>query len=910
MLKQLILSWIIGLCMTYYYAHYDPVVRQFMLNSFLEQFESSLDCKAQGYIDGFSYNELRIVDLVVTPKDGSAWFWRAGKFNIAFSWTQLLLYGTFDFSVVLKDFRVVSQVYENALSIADHLYLMFKGPQLTMYTFLKDVVCENASILVEDAQKKRSFTMQFDCKAKKIDNRLKSAIDLFDGSLQAHNRELFKRMSGSLQLDSFDGQPTTDICVKGAASFEIPQLGAEITPCYISGSWHHNCGSFSLKNVDHSFAIDPILIKKEAGVLHASLEAKMPISYIVHMCTNENNDDRLQGNCSVQAKMQVLNDDVQGAGNIVVQRMSWQNTEVGSLAKMTFEKKNNRISGGLYLQRTSGACFGGAWSCCPDEGIAFAEMKNNARLTFSPKHDWQIFPEDFFVRAEYASDGTYALFYNGKATHVKAQHHITSAGTIKFDGVELTAEGKLDEHTYSFNAVYDKAIALRTFKYQSQTNEILAQLIGGSGGAYTGFVNVHCVKDVLKKRMQYDLQGEGLFNIAVRPYDNAYSVDLHLHEGTIRLPRTYNFVNGFDCSLLIDLKNKKCTVSDLMCTLHNGSLHSEKMEVILSDDLSPRFVYAPLLIDHCSLNIEKELFAVISGSMLLSKRQDTGTRLKGTVIIDRAQLKENLFSESFQKNMRSFTSYSFDTRDDEMQCDIAVKTKHPVRVQTPFLQTDARIDLYIRNKIRDPQVFGSVSLTGGQLHFPYKPLYITKGSLHFLPGKLDDPLIELEAKNTIKKNNINLHVTGSLHNHHVSLEASPTLTEEQIISLLLVGSQEESLNIVMPALIMQNIKSMLFGYDQSSQMSKYFGKLFKPFKSIHLVPSFIDQSGRGGLRGAIEIDISERCRALIQKNFSLTEDTRFELEYLVTDDISVRATRDIRRDLIGEVEMRYKFGNN
>ena len=103
---------------------------------------------------------------------------------------------------------------------------------------------------------------------------------------------------------------------------------------------------------------------------------------------------------------------------------------------------------------------------------------------------------------------------------------------------------------------------------------------------------------------------------------------------------------------------------------------------------------------------------------------------------------------------------------------------------------------------------------------------------------------------------------------------------------------------------MQNIKSMLFGYDQS-QMSRYFGKLFKPFKSIHLVPSFIDQSGRGGLRGAIEIDISERFRALIQKNFSLTEDTRFELEYLVSDDISVRATRDIRRDLIGEVEMRY-----
>jgi hypothetical protein len=909
MLKQLVLSVIIGLCAVGYYAHHDSGVRRFILNSFLEQFSYALNCKVQAQMDSFSYNELRMTDFLVTSKDGSEWSWRAGTFSIAFSWRQLLLYGTFDLSVALKDLYAVSQVHNDTLDIDEHLYLMFKGPQLTVYTFLTDVICENVSVSVQDQVKKRFFTMQFDCKAKKIDNRLKATIDVYDGSLQAHERDLFKYMSGSLQLDSFDGQPTTDVCVKGAASCEIPQLGQEIMPCYISGSWHHNQGRFSLKNVDHSFAIDPILIKKDAGVLEISLEAKMPLSYIVHMCTNDNSDDRLQGNCTVQAKMQV-SDDVRYAGNIMVQRMSWCDAEIGSLAKMTFEKKYNTVSGGLYLQRTSGACFAGSWSSSPEDGVMLANIKNNARLTFSPKHDWQIFPEDLCVCAERSADGVYAMSYHGKATHVKAQNHITSSGTVALQGESISAEGTLDEHRYRLDATCADTFALQTFKYLSPQNEMLAYLAGDANNRYTGFVNVLCVKDILKKRMQYDLQGEGLFNIEIFSENEAYHVDLHLHEGTIRLPRTYNFVNGFDCHAVVYPHQKKCTITDLECTLHNGSIRSKKMETVLSDDLSLRFVYAPVLIDHCLLNIEKELFAVISGSMLLSKKQDAGTRLSGTILIDRAQLKENLFSEVFQKNMRSFTSYSFDTRDDDMLCDIAVKTKHPVRVQTPFLQTDARIDLHVRNKIRDPHVVGSINLAGGQLHFPYKPLYITKGSLHFLPGKLDDPLIELEAKNTIKKNAINLHVTGSLHNHHVSLEASPTLTEEQIISLLLVGSQEESLNIVMPALIMQNIKSLLFGYDQSSQMSRYFGKLFKPFKSIHLVPSFIDQSGRGGLRGAIEIDISERCRALIQKNFSLTEDTRFELEYLLSDDISVRATRDIRRDLIAEVEMRYKFGNN
>jgi hypothetical protein len=128
------------------------------------------------------------------------------------------------------------------------------------------------------------------------------------------------------------------------------------------------------------------------------------------------------------------------------------------------------------------------------------------------------------------------------------------------------------------------------------------------------------------------------------------------------------------------------------------------------------------------------------------------------------------------------------------------------------------------------------------------------------------------------------------------------------MALLLIGSHEESLNIVMPALIMSNLTSLLFGDVQSrDSLDVSFRRLFKPFDNVHLVPSFTDQTGRGGLRGAIEIDVTDRLHALIQKNFSLSEDTRVEIEYLLSDDVSVRAIRNERRDVGGEVEMRWKF---
>src|SRR5439155_23482196 len=120
------------------------------------------------------------------------------------------------------------------------------------------------------------------------------------------------------------------------------------------------------------------------------------------------------------------------------------------------------------------------------------------------------------------------------------------------------------------------------------------------------------------------------------------------------------------------------------------------------------------------------------------------------------------------------------------------------------------------------------------------------------------------------------------------------------------GSHEDSLNAVMPALVMQNVKHLIIGSEQSAMFKNVLKPLPKPF-NIHLIPRFSDQSGRGGLRGAVEIDVNDRWRALIQQNFDLTEDTRVELEYQLSDDITMRAIRDERRDIGGEVEMRWKF---
>jgi translocation and assembly module TamB len=243
-----------------------------------------------------------------------------------------------------------------------------------------------------------------------------------------------------------------------------------------------------------------------------------------------------------------------------------------------------------------------------------------------------------------------------------------------------------------------------------------------------------------------------------------------------------------------------------------------------------------------------------------------------------------------------------------MELQLHIATYNPMHVKTSFLKTAATMNMTLVGTFQEPSLSGSLSLVQGQLLFPYRPLHIVSGHVHFMPNQLNDPLIEFVAKGRVRSYQITMRCQGSLQSPNLSFESTPPLTQEQIITLLLAGSSEGALSLIMPALIMQQIQNVIFGPEQTqSRLEHYFKSLLAPLRYIRFVPSFADQTARGGIRGAIEVDVNDQLRAVIQKNFSLTEDTKLEVEYALTDDITVRGIRDERGDLGGEVEMRWKF---
>ena len=163
------------------------------------------------------------------------------------------------------------------------------------------------------------------------------------------------------------------------------------------------------------------------------------------------------------------------------------------------------------------------------------------------------------------------------------------------------------------------------------------------------------------------------------------------------------------------------------------------------------------------------------------------------------------------------------------------------------------------------------------------------GKVYLLPGQPDDPVIQLTARNTIKKYAITMHVAGTVHQPKISFESSPSLPEENIITLLFTGSEDGPFYMVMPSIVMMHVESLLFGSNEtSSKAQQFFKTLLKPFKNVRFVPS-----GEGkNLQGTLEVDFTDRLRAKAQKNVKLSEDTSFEVEYSLSDDMTVKAVRD------------------
>ncbi len=495
---------------------------------------------------------------------------------------------------------------------------------------------------------------------------------------------------------------------------------------------------------------------------------------------------------------------------------------------------------------------------------------------------------------------------------LRANGHVMVNEKQDFDYAGLLTMQELQIGTYSFDeiALQCKGTARTMQGELTLTASPGAQLRGScdwDGQKITTALKGNLLSTLIKQVGLQEVQTEGTLGTETTFTDDGCITKLILQNAHIRLSSMHNSIHDAQGTIEVDFKRGVVNFNDSTIMLSKGLIGTLASTIQLQPSGQLSSAHVPLKFSSCLVSWQKEFFGLVSGLLTGTYAHNSGSTIIGQLIIDKSHLRSNLFSGQVQKDMVNATLSSLMLYKTNSSLDIHVITRSPLKVSTPFLKAKARIDLTLGGTIHQPELSGSIELQEGALLFPYKPLYITSAKMDIVPQELDDPSIDLTAKNKIKKFAITMQVRGTLRNPVISFESSPALEEEQIITLLLAGTEEGSLCLVMPSVIMQGLGKLLFEPSESTfSWQNYLMTILKPLKNIRFTQANQDMNGRS-LKGGIEIDVTDRLHASIQNNLTLSEDTQLELEYALSDDISIRGTKDERGIIAGEVEMRWKF---
>lgn len=462
-----------------------------------------------------------------------------------------------------------------------------------------------------------------------------------------------------------------------------------------------------------------------------------------------------------------------------------------------------------------------------------------------------------------------------------------SSGTAHLTQSSIDLSGSIAQDTYHMQYAH----GMGSFSYlQSGTTQARVDI---HNGHVSGIIDYGLIRSFYQQAPT----GKGTIEFT-GTCDSVCTGTVRMHNATIRIPGLYNFINEAYIPVRYDPIQQKIVIGSATCTLHQGIISTPGAVIEIGTHTHVPYAYVPILINNCFVSWHKDLFAHISGNLLLTYTNGIPA-LSGTLLTLKTQLKGNILSPALQAAL----THPSETQD--IQLNITCATKVPLVVKTSFLQATAQGELVISGRLTQPQITGQIRMVSGIFKFPYKNMPLVHGMITLLPT---ESMVDLHARTKIKKYVIQIFVNGSLQKPHIRLESIPYLKQEQIVALLLTGVEESSLNILMPTLVIQNMETLIFGpAQQESTIQSFFKSMLTPLSRIRLVPKFADETGRGGLRGALEIDVSDDLHAVIEKNFSLSEDTKIAVDYTLADDMHISGIKDERNDLGAQVEFKWKW---
>ncbi len=858
-----------------------------------------------GTVSSFSLLNTSITceEVVIHALSGNErWFVKIKKGTFTFLPFRYVFRRKVGMVVDLTDVVIFSEIEQQSLVLVNELQEQFSKPG-NVPIELDRCTCSEIVFTALQKEQKKELSSLCSLQIEREKNKYRGELVFKQGSFISSGKKILVDLTGAITIDLNTCESLFSL--KSDLSCVLPFAFGDKDRFYSVGSWDGKRGLFSCHTDTQSLQRATIdLMFDSDHMIHVHAFGSVALASCMQ-CIKFPYPAYASGFCSF---------DVEGIvgevlhGSVIMEGSQIAGWHIERL-KMSFDSNREELKGSLlYAQKDEQLVGDWFWNNSTQQ-IIFSMTNETPFSLFGTQ--WYLPHKQTIIKGALspALEGT--IKYQLSCEQKKTERVFKSHGTFYCKGSDIVAKGAVlagDSlyHWEALNAGSESSLnggsgSLVVIDDTQKKQGVPVVKINHNQLQTTAQIDLSLVQNIVRDYANIPFLGQGSLLVQGLWKGSELQGTIELKDGMIRVPSVYNFIHTFQGSFSCNFFKRTLSLERIKIYLQKGTIESASAQMGYDPLAQGMWAHLPLVFTDCFINWEKDLYFLFSGAVIAKKIPHARLALEGFVVLDRSQLKENIFSQKTQRLLME--SWSNPAAEKKVDAHISLTTRSPLAVKTEYLETKALLDLVLKSGVDQAELEGAITLQGGAIHFPAHSLSIVKGKIIFTPEQTQDPFIELTAQARVKKYLITLSIGGTVEDPQLVFDSVPSLSEEQVMMLLLAGSEEESLNIVVPTLIMRTMENIIFGSSYRSRTDTWL----EPLKRIKFVPWFTDQTGRGGFRGALEIEVSKRLRAIIEKNFSLTEDVAFEVEYLLTDDVSVRASYDERGDVGAEVEMRFKF---
>lgn len=485
-------------------------------------------------------------------------------------------------------------------------------------------------------------------------------------------------------------------------------------------------------------------------------------------------------------------------------------------------------------------------------------------------------------------------------------------GTAHYFNDRITIAGA--SGTYSFNGAVEMGdnphlLGFSSFKDGKEFVSIIEH--PGKKNYLEGKISYGMLRDLFGSELKSLVLGsQGTIYILLHQgeFPNLKGV-AYLKKGRLYLAGSYNLIEEARASFEIFPEKRKALIKKMQIACHRGTLTTANASLRWTPRYELDCVEAPLAISNLLLNWEEDFYGLATGNFLFKKSPQEGSSIDGNVVLSQALINGDVLLKP-RKELLSIDQLS--TPEKPMRVNLTIKSHEPITIKSSDFSAKSLLNLtaqgfYNATLMQYPRFRGTITFIKGKCKFLRHNFKIKEGKIDYIPESHEPTTLEITARTQIKKYNVTLHVTGPVENPSFQLDSLPQLTQEQIVGLLLAGSEEATLQSDFAEIIMQNMNTLLFGSEDAEQKNSVLRQLTKPLEFIQITPSGNDQN-KAGLKGSVTVNLTPQLHAKVQKELNFDQENfSCQLEYLVSDELNLKLVRDPLGAYGGEAELRITF---